>query len=201
MAEIAGNEELPDFRITPTPSGRKASSPPTTTVAAASDLVASSTWDLCTPTTTLKTRSARGASQTAPRTSSTTPRSPMRQASDSVGSPSRLGLSRRFRFVPRGSRAGKQERWVTHCGDASAYLGQADGTDLAGKWAEAVPAIRTDTKMSDEEWDALFTSLSKGPTGSPTAYVFRCVHCGRPQRLLGLPLTTTVSDSPSRPDA
>jgi uncharacterized protein CbrC (UPF0167 family) len=72
----------------------------------------------------------------------------------------------------------QQERWATHCGDASAYLGQADAEDLAGRWSEAVPAIRADVELSDDDWQALLTSFAKGPHGSPTAYVFRCLHCG-----------------------
>jgi uncharacterized protein CbrC (UPF0167 family) len=41
-----------------------------------------------------------------------------------------------------------------------------------------VPSIRADVEMGDEDWDALLVSFQKGPTGSPTAFVFLCLHCG-----------------------
>jgi uncharacterized protein CbrC (UPF0167 family) len=72
----------------------------------------------------------------------------------------------------------QQERWKAHCGDAAAYLGRADRSDLFGKWAAAVPAIRADLEMDDEDWEEVFARFAKGPRGSPTAYVFRCLHCG-----------------------
>jgi uncharacterized protein len=71
----------------------------------------------------------------------------------------------------------QQERWAAHCGDAAAYLGQADASDLSGRWADAVPAIRADVEITDEDWQAVFSTFAKGPTASPTAYVFRCLHC------------------------
>jgi len=73
----------------------------------------------------------------------------------------------------------QQERWFTHCGDAAEFLGQADGEDLRGQWATAVAAIRADAAMTDEQWLHLLDALAKGPNGSPTAYVFRCLHCGQ----------------------
>jgi uncharacterized protein len=73
----------------------------------------------------------------------------------------------------------QQERWYTHCADAAVFLGQADGNDLSGKWAAAVPAMRADLALSDADWVHLLEHLAKGRTGSPTAYVFECLHCGQ----------------------
>ena len=178
MAEIAGNEELPDFRYHPDPVGTESIQPSNDHCRCcerprgfiyvgpvyADDNLEDTLCPWC-----IADGSAHQKYDAA--------------FTDAAGvglgwEPVPTRVVEEVSFRTPGFAGWQQERWVTHCGDASAYLGQADGTDLAGKWAEAVPAIRTDTKMSDEEWDALFTSLSKGPTGSPTAYVFRCVHCG-----------------------
>jgi uncharacterized protein CbrC (UPF0167 family) len=72
----------------------------------------------------------------------------------------------------------QQERWFTHCRDGAAFLGRADCQQLRGDWAAAIPTVRDSTPVSDEEWDLVLGSLATGPTGSPTAYVFRCLHCG-----------------------
>jgi len=71
----------------------------------------------------------------------------------------------------------QQERWASHCEDAAAYIGQADTADLLGEWSAAIPSLRADVEIGDEDWESLLSSFAKGPTGSPTAYVFRCLHC------------------------
>jgi uncharacterized protein len=85
----------------------------------------------------------------------------------------------RLLWQTAGPRGWQQERWFTHCGDAAAYLGQAAGRQLRGEWAPALPSIRADAAMSDEQWEQLLDDFATGPTGSPTAYVFRCLHCGQ----------------------
>jgi uncharacterized protein CbrC (UPF0167 family) len=69
----------------------------------------------------------------------------------------------------------QQERWWTHCGDGAEFLGMAGRTELETRWPEAIPAIRDDAAVG-KNWDEYFARLSKD--GSPTAYVFRCRHCG-----------------------
>jgi uncharacterized protein CbrC (UPF0167 family) len=71
----------------------------------------------------------------------------------------------------------QQERWWTHCSDAAAFLGRAGRRELEGTWAEAVPALMADAGLEGEEWKEYKASLDS--EGSPTAYVFRCRHCGR----------------------
>lgn len=74
--------------------------------------------------------------------------------------------------------AGWQEpRWFTCCGDAAAFLGAAGHDELSGEWAGAVPAIRAECGLAGDDWEEYFESLSKDD--SPTAYIFRCLHCGR----------------------
>lgn len=72
----------------------------------------------------------------------------------------------------------QQERWFTHCGDGAAFLGHADSHRLKGKWAAAIPVLRESAPVSDDVWDTILSSFATGPTGSPTAYVFQCLHCG-----------------------
>lgn len=71
----------------------------------------------------------------------------------------------------------QQEMWFTHCGDAGAFLGRAGRRELEGFGSEAVAAIKDDAGLDDDEWEDYFSSLDKA--GEPTAYVFRCLHCGK----------------------
>lgn len=72
----------------------------------------------------------------------------------------------------------QQEHWLACCGDAAAFAGRAGRAELERQWADAIPSIRHDCGMIDDaDWQDYFHALSKD--GSPTAYVFRCLHCGR----------------------
>jgi uncharacterized protein CbrC (UPF0167 family) len=42
--------------------------------------------------------------------------------------------------------------------------------------AEAEEAIRSEAGLSGKEWERYFKALNK--EGSPTAYIFQCLHCG-----------------------
>ncbi|HEX6533435.1 MAG TPA: CbrC family protein [Gemmatimonadaceae bacterium] len=70
----------------------------------------------------------------------------------------------------------QQERWWTHCGDAAEYLGRAGRRELEETWPEAIEAIRLEIGFEGEEWRAYLAALDAD--SSPTAYVFRCRHCG-----------------------
>lgn len=70
----------------------------------------------------------------------------------------------------------QQERWWTHCGGAAAFLGLAGRAELAGKWAQAIPAVREDSRQSGKDWDAYLAALDRDK--GPTAYVFKCLECG-----------------------
>ena len=69
----------------------------------------------------------------------------------------------------------QQEQWFTCCSDAGAFLGRAGRKELKAFWPEAIPALRR--TAPDDDWDEFFRSLSR--EGSPSAYVFQCLHCGR----------------------
>jgi uncharacterized protein CbrC (UPF0167 family) len=71
----------------------------------------------------------------------------------------------------------QQERWWTHCGDAAEFLGAAGRTELMARWPEAIDAIRAEAGYEGQNWDDYFAALSRDH--GPTAYVFRCRHCGR----------------------
>lgn len=71
----------------------------------------------------------------------------------------------------------QQERWWTHCGDGAQFIGRAGADELTAFGPQAVASIRESTGLDDgAEWARFFAALDKD--GSPTAYVFRCIHCG-----------------------
>ena len=67
------------------------------------------------------------------------------------------------------------DSWWSHCGDAAAFLGPAGHAELSTKWSSAIPVIKA-SRSHYADWDAYFASLDVD--GSPTAYVFQCLHCG-----------------------
>jgi uncharacterized protein len=71
----------------------------------------------------------------------------------------------------------QQERWLTCCGDAAGFLGPAGRAELTGVWQGAQESIRAEVGMAGADWRDYLESLDRD--GSPTAYIFRCRHCGR----------------------
>jgi uncharacterized protein len=55
-------------------------------------------------------------------------------------------------------------------------LERAGRVELETKWPEAKERLRETAALSDKKWAAFFNELDAD--GSPTAYVFRCLHCG-----------------------
>jgi uncharacterized protein CbrC (UPF0167 family) len=70
----------------------------------------------------------------------------------------------------------QQERWFTHCSDAAEFIGRVGCKELLNYGPQAVSTIKEDIDLEDEEWDQYFSSLSKDD--QPTAYLFKCRHCG-----------------------
>jgi uncharacterized protein CbrC (UPF0167 family) len=71
----------------------------------------------------------------------------------------------------------QQERWFTCCEDAAVFLGPAGYSELMKHGAKAVEAIRAELGWDDgPQWQEYLRSLSR--EGEPTAYLFRCSHCG-----------------------
>ena len=71
----------------------------------------------------------------------------------------------------------QQERWFTHCGDAAEFLAIAGRPELEAFGVEAIDAIRQECGYEGDEWDSYFRALDRDH--GPTAYVFRCRHCGK----------------------
>jgi uncharacterized protein CbrC (UPF0167 family) len=72
----------------------------------------------------------------------------------------------------------QQEHWLACCGDAAAFVGRAGRVELEHQWSDAIESIQNDCGMVDgADWQNYFAALDKD--GSPTAYVFKCLHCGR----------------------
>ena len=70
----------------------------------------------------------------------------------------------------------QQEKWFTHCADAAAFLGCAGKDALEAFGPAATEAIRQECGLEGEDWQQYRDSLDKDH--GPTAYVFRCLHCG-----------------------
>jgi len=68
--------------------------------------------------------------------------------------------------------------WLMCCGRACVYLGEADSTDLLGRWSSAVASLFED----EPDWSAaekadLVAHVRKG--AGPCAYVFQCRICSQ----------------------
>ena len=70
----------------------------------------------------------------------------------------------------------QQERWFTHCGDAAAFLGRVGKPELNHYGSDAISVIKADIGFEGNDWEEYFDSLDKDD--EPTAYLFRCLHCG-----------------------
>ena len=71
----------------------------------------------------------------------------------------------------------QEEKWWTHCGDAAEFLGPAGRQELESRWPQAIEAVRVEAAYDEEQWQEYFQALDRDH--GPTAYVFRCLHCGR----------------------
>ncbi|MEM6290425.1 MAG: CbrC family protein [Myxococcota bacterium] len=71
----------------------------------------------------------------------------------------------------------QQERWWTHCGDAAVFLGRAGAEDVQRHGADTKQHLRRDLGWAlGPDFDDYVASLDA--EGQPTAYLFRCRHCG-----------------------
>jgi len=70
----------------------------------------------------------------------------------------------------------QQERWLGCCDDAAAFLGPVGKKELQKLGTKAVTAVQEECGLEDEEWKSYFAALNRDD--GPTAYVFRCLHCG-----------------------
>lgn len=73
----------------------------------------------------------------------------------------------------------QQEHWLYHCGDGAAFLGAAGAAELASH-PDALDMLRCEQNEwgeSPERAEEYLAGLEKD--GQPTAYLFRCRHCGQ----------------------
>ncbi|HTR55609.1 MAG TPA: CbrC family protein [Kofleriaceae bacterium] len=71
----------------------------------------------------------------------------------------------------------QQERWWVCCADAAAFVGAAGKEELVKLGDDAVESIRSESGFDADEWRVYFEALDKDH--GPTAYMFRCHHCGK----------------------
>jgi uncharacterized protein len=72
----------------------------------------------------------------------------------------------------------QQERWLVHCNDGCEFLGPAGKREIeAFDSKELLESLRTDVEMDEEEFKNYLNQLDRD--SSPTAYIFRCLHCGK----------------------
>lgn len=69
----------------------------------------------------------------------------------------------------------QQEEWLTHCGDACEFLGDASASDIAGATQESKQAWQRHFGLAESAWDELTQSYVPG--GDQAFYKFRCLHC------------------------
>lgn len=72
----------------------------------------------------------------------------------------------------------QEERWLTHCGDAAAFISRVGAMELGGN-AQATESLRREAESFGwpaDQTDEYLASLDAN--GMPTAYLFRCLHCG-----------------------
>lgn len=80
-------------------------------------------------------------------------------------------------FRTPGFNGWQQERWLVHCEDACAFLGAVGKEELeAYADQELIDSLHADVEMDENQFHDYFEILSK--QNGPTAYVFRCLHCG-----------------------
>lgn len=71
----------------------------------------------------------------------------------------------------------QQERWWTHCGDAAQFIGRAGSSDALAHGSATIEVLRADLGWTPgKKFDDYVLALDAD--GQPTAYLFRCLHCG-----------------------
>jgi uncharacterized protein len=72
----------------------------------------------------------------------------------------------------------QQQSWLYHCADGAAFLGPAGYSELE-QHPDALDMIRDELRQHgwpSEEIERFLPGFDR--TGEPTAYLFRCLHCG-----------------------
>lgn len=70
----------------------------------------------------------------------------------------------------------QQEVWLSHCGDACEFHGDAEKSDLLQVKDAELEALLNDQLIGSNEWHQIVTYYEKG--GNPAIYKFKCRSCG-----------------------
>jgi uncharacterized protein CbrC (UPF0167 family) len=76
-----------------------------------------------------------------------------------------------------GFTAWQAERWLACCGDACAFLGDAEQDDLESLDETEREELIEDWDLSGDDLDELIENYEPG--GSPAVYKFKCLHCSK----------------------
>ncbi len=71
----------------------------------------------------------------------------------------------------------QQERWFTHCKDAAELLGPCGWDELQKMGPQAIEAVGNECTVAAADVMDYLRALSRD--AGPTAYLFRCLHCGQ----------------------
>jgi hypothetical protein len=66
--------------------------------------------------------------------------------------------------------------WFTHCEDAAIFLGCVGKQEIETLDRAAYDAVRFESGYDEEQWGSYFNQMDLNH--GPTAYLFRCRHCG-----------------------
>jgi uncharacterized protein CbrC (UPF0167 family) len=71
----------------------------------------------------------------------------------------------------------QQERWLSCCNDAAAFLGPMGRKELEELGSTAIEAVRESTGLKGSDWTRFYSVLDR--EAGPTAFVFKCLHCSK----------------------
>ena len=90
-------------------------------------------------------------------------------------------IKREIAFRTPGFSGWQEHKWWTHCNDAAAFLGFSGVKEIKEFGPQLIEELKSETiktyKISEEDWDNYLNALNADE--SPTAYIFKCNHCGK----------------------
>lgn len=71
----------------------------------------------------------------------------------------------------------QQEQWWTHCNDGAEFIEVGGKAEVLKYDTSLRDELKNNAHMSESDWNDYFDSMHKD--NGPTAYIFRCKHCGK----------------------
>jgi uncharacterized protein len=71
----------------------------------------------------------------------------------------------------------QQEEWLSHCGDACEFHGDATPTDLSAATPDSKRAVLDAYRLTEDQWSEITSGYEPG--GDPAIYKFVCRHCAQ----------------------